>query len=418
MSMLNKIPKKYLIAATVAILLAILFLVFWPSTLHMESVRAQTMPFAMEVAAEGEVQALEFESIVIPEVLSKRDLGIWRMKISNLVSEGTQVKKGDFVATLDPAEVEERLKRIYERIEEHNNSLESALLDSTIQLMEKREDLVNAKDNLEESLIRVAQSEYESKATQRQAAIGLEKAQLNINANRRNYEKEIIRQRTKIDRIKKYLKNDVEIKDLLEQLKSELRITSPSNGIVVYGKSFRGRKIRVNDDVGPWMPVIATIPDLSSLYSEAFVKEIDIAKISVGQPVKITIDAFPEMIFEGEIKTVANIGQPIPGAAMNGFKVVITFDAKDKRVLPGMTTTNKITIASYADDLVLPREAVFGNDTAYYVFLSEGGSIRKNRVEVDGENETHMRIIAGIEKGDKVLLSQPDEFVGERGLNK
>ena len=416
--MFKKIPKKYLIAAAAVLLLVILLLVFWPSSLSLETVRAQVSPFAMEVAAEGEVQALEFESINIPEVLSKRDLGIWRMKISNLVSEGTQVKKGDFVASLDPTEVEERLKGIYERIEEHNNSLESALLDSTIQLMQKREDLVNAKDNLEESLIRVAQSEYESKATQRQAAIGLEKAQLNINANRRNYEKEIIRQRIRIDRIKKYLKNDVETKDLLEQLKSELRITSPSNGIVVYGRSHRGRKIRVNDDVGPWSPIIATIPDLSSLYSEAIVQEIDIAKISVGQPVIITIDAFPEVVFEGKIRTVANIGQPIPGAAMKGFKVMITFDAKDKRVLPGMTTTNKITIASYTDDLVLPREAVFGNDTAFYVFIMKSGSIHKHSVEVGGENETHMRIINGLEKGDKVLLSQPDEYINESDVNK
>lgn len=414
--MFKKTLKKYLIAAAVVFLLAISFLVSWPVSLSHDIVRVQVIPFSMEVTAEGEVQALEFETINIPDVLSRRDIGIWRMKISNLVSEGTQVKKGDFIASLDPAEVEERLKRIYERIEEHNNSLESALLDSTIQLMQKREDLVNANDNLEESLIRVAQSQYESKATQRQAGIALEKAQLNINANKRNYEKEILRQRVGIDRIKKYLKNDVELKDLLEQLKSELRITSPSNGIVVYGMSYRGRKIRVNDDVGPWMPVIATIPDLNSLYSEVIVKEIDIARISEGQQVNITIDAFPDVIFQGEIRSVANIGQPIPGAAMNGFKVVVTFDAKEKKVLPGMTTTNKITIASYTDDLVVPREAVFGNDTAYYVFLSEGGSIHKITVEVGGENETHMRIVNGLKQGDKVLLSQPEEYINETGL--
>ncbi len=416
--MLNKTPKIYWIVLAAVVLLAVVLFTFWPTSLSIETVRAQIMPFSMEVAAEGEVQALEFQSINVPEVLSKRDLGIWRLEISNLVSEGTEVKKGDFVASLDPAEVEERLKRIYEKIEEHNNSMESAVLDSTIKLMEKREDLVNAKDNLEESLIIVAQSRYESKATQRQAGIALEKAQLNINANRRNYEKEILRQRTKIDRIKKYLQNDMEIKDLLEELKSQLRITSPSSGIVVYGKSHRGRKIRVNDDVGPWMPIIATIPDLSTLYSEAIVKEIDIARISVGQPVKITIDAFPDVIFEGEIQNVANIGQPIPELAMNGFKVVVTFDTKGKRVLPGMTTTNKITIASYSDDLVIPREAVFGNDTAYYVYKLESGSIYKDEVEVGGENETHMRIINGLKKGDKVLLSQPEEYIDERDVNK
>ncbi len=416
--MLNKIPKKYLIATALIFLFAILLLIFWPSSLSHETVGAQIAPFTMEVAAEGEVQALEFESINIPEVLGRRDVGIWRMKISNLVSEGTQVKKGDFVASLDPSEVEERLVRIMEKIEEQNNSLESAILDSTIQLMQKREDLTNAKDNLEESLIRVEQSQYESKATQRQANIALEKAQLDINANQRNYDKEVLRQKIRINRIKKHLNKDVEVKNLLEELKSQLRITSPSNGMVVYGRDYRGRKIKVDDDVGPWSPVIVTIPDLSSLYSEAIVKEIDIAKINVGQPVKITIDAFPDVIFDGRIKRIANIGQPITGTSMNGFKVVIELDSQGKKILPGMTTTNKITIASYTDDLVLPREAVFGNDTAYYVYKLESGSIYKDEVEVDGENETHMRIVNGLKTGDKVLLTQPEEYIDERDVNK
>ncbi|SMO81220.1 Multidrug resistance efflux pump [Saccharicrinis carchari] len=415
--MLNKIPKKYVLTGAAVLLFMILIVVFWPASVNYQTVRAQIMPFAMEVAADGEVQALEFESINIPEILSRRDVGIWRMKISDLVTEGTQVKKGDFVASLDPSEVEERLVRIKERIEEHNNSLESAILDSTIQLMQKREELTNAKDNLEESLIRVEQSQYESKATQRQAGIALEKAQLEINAKLRNYDKEVLRQKIKINRIKKYLSRDVETKDLLEKLKSQLRITSPSNGIVVYGRSYRGRKIKVDDDVGPWMPIIATIPDLSSLYSEAIVKEIDIAKVKVGQPVQITIDAFPEFIFQGEIKNVANIGQPIPGTSMNGFKVVISFDTKGKKVLPGMTTANKITIASYSNDIVVPREAVFGNDTAYYVFKKQGGSIIKTRVQLGGENETHIRIVNGLQQNDKVLMARPDEYIEGKHIN-
>lgn len=46
--------------------------------------------------------------------------------------------------------------------------------------------------------------------------------------------------------------------------------------MIIYGKSWRGNKIKVGDDVGRWMPLIATLPDLSKLVSETFVQEVDI----------------------------------------------------------------------------------------------------------------------------------------------
>ena len=410
MSVINKIDKKYLIAGSIGIVLLVIYLIFNTASASYDTAKAEVMPFNIEVSAEGEIQALEFERIMIPEILAKRQLRIWQLKISDLVAEGTKVKKGDFIAKLDPTQVMELLKSSNDNIEEHTNSMESAQLDSTITLMQKREQLTNTKDDLEECEIRVEQSRFESKATQRQAQIALEKANLNINTQKRNYEKEVQRERIKITRIKKRLDYEVHKKEMLEELRKQLMITSPSSGMVVYGKSWSGRKIKVNDDVGPWMPLIATIPDLSTLISETIVKEIDIAKIKVGQKVKVVVDAFPEDIFDGEILKIANIGQPIKGAGMNGFKVVIDVDVKGKKILPSMTTSNNILIATYEDDVVVPREAVFGDASSQYVFMKQGTGVVKTIVEIGGENETHIRIVQGLEDGDEVLLTRPDEI--------
>lgn len=406
----KNISNSYLIVGLSVVCAIFLIVVLWPTSLKYNSAKAEIIPFDMEVSAEGEVQALECEQITVPDLLSKRELRVWYLKITDLVEEGTNVKVGDFIATLDPSDVESRLQKYKEKIEEYENSLESAILDSTIVLNEKREELANTKDNLEECEIKVEYSKFESRATRRQSKITLEKAILDINTKRRNYEKATQKQKVIIARIQKKLKEQTHIRDLLLQLKKQLRITSPSSGIVVYGKSWRGKKIKVNDDVGPWMPVIATIPDLNSLISEAIVKEIDIAKIKIGQEVSVVVDAFPEDVFKGVVRSIANIGQPIKGAGMNGFKVTVVLDKKGKKILPSMTTSNKILIASYTTDIVVPREAVFGDESSSFVFFKKGSEITKKTVVAGGENETHIRIISGLHEGDEVLLSRPKEF--------
>jgi multidrug efflux pump subunit AcrA (membrane-fusion protein) len=410
MLIIQKLKRKHQIILLSIIVLLVIGLFALPRATHpQKKARVEQQPFNIEVAADGEVQALKYESINVPDLLNRRELKIWYLKITNLVAEGTHVKKGDFIATLDPADVEDRMKQAYEEIDKLENSLETAVIDSAINLAEKRDLIVNAYDELEESKIKLEQSRYESKAMQRQAQIQLHKAQLELNAEKRDYEKEKQKQKTKTDRIQKKLNEETKIKDLLEELKKQLNITSPSEGMVVYGKNWRGNKIKVNDEVGPWMPIIATIPDLNSLISEAVVKEIDIAKIKIGQLVNITIDAFPDDIFKGEIIKVANIGQPIKNAGMNGFKVTITLDKKGKKVLPSMTTNNQIEIVSYPDALVVPREAVFGKDSDKYVFKISGRKIEKTIIETGGENETHIRVLKGLKTGDEVLLSRPEE---------
>ena len=95
---------------------------------------------------------------------------------------------------------------------------------------------------------------------------------------------------------------------------------------------------------------------------------------------------------------------------MNGFKVIVEIDTKNKKILPGMTTSNQIVTAHFNNDLVVPREAVFGNDTNQYVFTKKSGSVQKQIITTGGENETHIRIIDGVENGDQVLLSRPEKF--------
>ena len=102
--------------------------------------------------------------------------------------------------------------------------------------------------------------------------------------------------------------------------------------------------------------MIATIPNLNTLESQAVVKEIDISKVKLNQEVNLSIDAFPKEVFKGKITKIANIGQAISGTRMNGFTILINIENTNKKILPGMTTYNKIIISNIDSALVVPRK--------------------------------------------------------------
>ena len=177
--------------------------------------------------------------------------------------------------------------------------------------------------------------------------------------------------------------------------------------MVIYGKDNTREKIKVGSTVSTWMPVIATLPDLSSMLSVTFVNEIDISKIANGQPVKIGIDALPEKELEGEVVAVANIGQQMPKSDAKVFEVKIRIFGKVDDLKPAMTTSNIIKTGIYSDTLFLPTEAVFENDSLQYVFLHKGNEFVKKVVDLGEVNENYTLIREGLSENDEIMLTLP-----------
>ena len=400
--------KKRLFIAAVVVLAAIVLVVFkpWKSDARQkDSVKVVKGTFETYIIEVGELKAQHSLDILIPEVAFRRDLDIWGMKILDIVEEGKIVKKGDHVATLDPTEVVERIKSVDSRLDGYYNSLENARLDSSLTLSSARDAIQKSKDLIMDKKIKVEQSVYESKAVQRQAQLELEMAKRSLEGNKRELEKKRMKARVVIERYQRKIAKYEKRKKLYEQLMSELDIKSPADGMIVYGRGYEG-KIKVGSTVGRWAPLIATLPDLSSLISEMFVKEVNIAKIAIGNKVRINVDAFPDAQLTGEIIKIANIGQEIPGEYQNGFKVLVRLDPFHVDLLPGMTTVNTVITGVWEDALMVPKNAVFSNDSVKYVIKRSGLGTEKQEVVLGAENEDFFMIASGLEEGDVLLLEE------------
>ena len=398
----------FLIPVVLLILIYAGYKVFLTDTIAKEElVEVVKGRFEYYVVSMGELEAHESTDILIPDVLLDRTVRIRRLEINDLVREGTEVSKGDYVATLDPSEVEDHIESTREALDMLYANLENAKMDSSLNLTEARDAIRRSRDDVMDAEIKVEQSVYESKAVQRQADIKLEMAKRSLEQKKRNYQQQQRKNELSIRRIEDNIKQEERQMETLLQLKKDLIIKAPSAGVVVYAREWDGEKRKVGSMVSRWDSRIAILPDLSTILSVTYVKEIDVTKVREGMSVKIAIDAFPGQEFDGVVRNVANIGQEIDGQFLNGFKVEIEVEPKDFDLLPGMTSTNRFIIQAIDDQLMVPREVVFVEDNEQVVYKKTPLGVVRQEIQTDGENERMIRVMDGVSAGDRLLKHPP-----------
>jgi multidrug efflux pump subunit AcrA (membrane-fusion protein) len=363
--------------------------------------------FEILVTVTGELQAENSTEIQGPELLGGRNMRITDIDIQDLVPEGTIVEEGDYVATLDRTNLENSLKDEYDRLETLENEYQMEILDTTLSLGDARDNLRNLLFNMEEAEITLEQSKFEPPTTIRQNTINLEKAKRQYEQALKGYELRVQQTKANMRREELSLQRQRQrIKDM-EELLSQFVVTAPAPGMVIYKREWGGSKRKVGSSIRPNDPVVATLPDLSSMISTTYVNEIDVSKVEVGQPVNVSVDAFPDMSFTGEVISVANIGEQLPNTDAKVFEVVVKLDEVDPILRPSMTTGNQIVTKHFEDVIYIPLEAVFATaDSIPYVYTKDR---RRQIIMLGSSNEDQIIIEKGLEAGDIVHLLQPED---------
>lgn len=366
-------------------------------------------PFELAINVKGEIQGKDAVVINLPDDLRRRDLRVYSLKLKDIVPEGTNVKKGDWIATLDAATLTQQIQSNNEDLTRRKAELNDAKIDSAIQLTTLREELQEFAYDLEYKELELEQSKYESTAYQRKKQMEYNKTIRQMEKKRRDYELKKLELKVKTKRIEDQYIHHAERDSLLKKGLAACRVTAPRDGMIMYAKLWGGRKIRVGDEISLYNPAIATLPDMSVLVSETFVKEIDITKIDKGDPVHITIDALPGNSFRGTISKIANIGQEIPGFDTKVFSVLIDLEEKNDEIKPAMTTDNRILIRNIPEAIKIPRQGVYTADGQTYVFLKNEGKTWKKRVITGPENEEEIVITSGLTENQEIFLTEPED---------
>jgi RND family efflux transporter MFP subunit len=134
------------------------------------------------------------------------------------------------------------------------------------------------------------------------------------------------------------------------------RVTSPMDGVVIKKGVEPGDTITSGVSSYNAGTVVFTVADLKSLIVKVNLNEVDIAKVRVGQPVRITLDAYPQRAFDGRVRFVSPAAEVVDRVKV--FKVEIALDELAEAFRTGMTTNVEILGERRNQALSVPLEAL------------------------------------------------------------
>ena len=236
----------------------------------------------------------------------------------------------------------------------------------------------------------------------------MDKARRAFEQAKQNYEIKLEQNKAKMTEVgTERMKEQRDYNSMLELVQS-FQIMAPEPGMVVYHKGFDGKPMKAGSQIHTWDPVVATLPDLTTMLSKTYVNEVDVRKIKAGQKVEIGLDAFPDKRLVGKVIKVANVGEQSPNSDSKVFEATIEIEGTDPLLRPAMTTSNKVFVNEMDSVLFVPLESLHSQDDSItYVYKKSGLKTTKQEVQVGETNSNEAVIKLGLNADDRVYLSIP-----------
>ncbi len=173
-------------------------------------------------------------------------------------------------------------------------------------------------------------------------------------------------------------------------------ITAPFTGIISVQDAKVGESVASN---------VSKITLISEGYQvEAYIPEVSISGIKIGNKSEIKLDAYGDEVFFGSIIQIDPAETVRDG--VSNYKVKLAFDKVDKRILSGMTADVSIVIETRPGVILIPERSVLSELDKNYVLKKNNNNTEKVEVilgKKDGKG--NIEIISGIIEGDEIMLT-------------
>jgi RND family efflux transporter MFP subunit len=211
------------------------------------------------------------------------------------------------------------------------------------------------------------------------------------------------------------------------------RVTAPMSGVVIKKGVELGETVTSGVSSFNAGTVLFTVADLKSLIIRVNLNEVDIAKVGVGQPVRITLDAYPQKIFTGKVSFVAPSAELVEKIKV--FKIEVALDELGESYKTGMSANVEILGEKRDKATSIPLEALQkrdGKTIAYrlkadlkpkqlaaakdglsgrnkFIWLSDHWKDYFDVVPVSAGIATleRVEIVSGLKSGEQVALEDP-----------
>ena len=309
--------------------------------------------------------------------------------VSGLIKEiyvdfNSEVKKGQILAQIDPANFEAAVQENQAIINSANATLAKLRAEEDLAAVTyKRYKNLYAKNFVAKSELDQAESNYKSiKAQINSANAQISQAQAKYKTAKTNL--------------------------------SYTKIIAPVDGTIISRKIDLGQPVAASFQA----PELFTIAqDLKKMRIEVSVSEADIGKVQEGQEVIYALDGYPDDEFRGKVSQVRL--SPTTVSNVVTYSVIVDVENEDLKLKPGMTANVSIITEKKENILCIPNSAlkVSLDDTKKYehqgIWKIENRKPVRVEIEVGASNDNVFEIISDkIKQGDTIVIRKQN---GKKG---
>jgi RND family efflux transporter MFP subunit len=190
---------------------------------------------------------------------------------------------------------------------------------------------------------------------------------------------------------------DVEIKDIALKLAT---LITPIEGVVTHiDTPVAGVNITP-------ATAIFTIADPTKMKFVANIDEADIGRVKEGQKTTLTLDAYPQQEFEGQVDKIAFASVTTKGGGTAYQVDILLPENKDLQFKVGMNGDLEVIISGEKDVLTVPNEAIKEKGGKKFVKVIEGRQVKEVEVETGLTTETKTQITKGLNEGTTVIIRE------------
>jgi HlyD family secretion protein len=374
--------------------------------------------------------------------------------ILTVLPEGTPVKRGDVLATLDGSTYIEMLRQQAITVEQAKASHLQVQLNHEIALLAVREyregtvqetlkgmegtitlarsDLSRAQEHLTWTR-RMSEKGYASAAqivsekhTVSQLELALERQltamelfqRFTLPKTEKNLQGQVKSAETNLGNESLRLQRQLERFKLLQKQVDRCTIRAPQDGVLLYNKG-RGPAASVEEGmVVRERQALFYLPDLSEMEVQVALNESVVDKVSPGQRVTVTFEALPKLVLAGRVVSVGQIPllQMAGGGGGGGqqmdtgvrfFVSIVKLDSVTDQLKPGMSTMVDFALSRRVNVLAIPHQAVRSDGGKKVCYVAHDESLERRVVRIGQDTADMVEVLDGLREGDMVALNPP-----------
>ncbi len=362
--------------------------------------------FIIELVESGEIRSKFSYDLLAPMVWGN-------LQIMELAPEGSMVKTGDVVVRFDPSSMQSTLEETKDRLDTNEAELTALDTQQSIRYSEMETNLKSSVFTRELAELKKERMKYESPLQQRQAELEYQRQMLVLDEEETRLKNQKIIDKASRMQVSMNYEQTVSNMETVKRMISELTLTAPIDGLIVYneigGRGSARHKVQVGDKPWPRQPIIS-IPDPENIDAVMRVNEVDAGKITPGDKALLSLDAFEQSSYSGEITSISRLAdKKDSNSDIKDFEVIIRVANPDSMLKPGMTVRGRIVIGRIPNVVYVPAGAIFEDANGKPVVFKRKGSQKPMPVTLGKRNDRFVIVAEGLSAGEEVSFSPPAE---------